>query len=72
MLAMPAEQVCKDVVLHNWFRLADIDIGTLIFVYVLRYKEAFNAKDYVPPACEFQQYIISMNLIYKSRLHTRI
>ena len=51
--------------LHNRFRPADIDTGTLIFVCALRHKEAFNAGDYVPAAREFQRQIISMNLIYK-------
>lgn len=42
--------------LHNRFRPADIDTGTLIFVCALRHKEAYNAGDYVPAAREFQRF----------------
>ena len=44
----------KLAALHNRFRLADIDTGTLIFSCALRHQEAFNAENFVPTAYKFQ------------------
>ena len=46
-------------------RLDDIDTGTLILVYALRHKEAYNGVYYIHVAREFQHQIIALNLLYK-------
>ena len=55
----------KLTALANRFRPADINTVTLISVCALRHKDAYNDGNYVPTAREFQQQVISMNLIYK-------
>ena len=46
-------------------RPANIDTSMLVLVCALRHKEAFNADNYVPAACEFQRQPIFLDLIYK-------
>ena len=45
--------------------LASIDTSTLLFVYAIRHKDAYNAGNYIPSAKEFQRQIIAMNLLHK-------
>ena len=47
-------------ILRNKCRPADIDTGTLVFVRILRHREAFNSGNYTPSARECQRQIMCL------------